>query len=47
MLMLYDEDGLQKLEPGKFRLTAGGCSPGARGLALGAPQAASIEFQIP
>jgi beta-glucosidase len=47
MLMLYDEDGIQKLEPGKFRLTAGGCSPGARGLALGAPQPASIEFQIP
>lgn len=47
MLMLYDEDGLQKLEPGKFRLTVGGCSPGARGQALGAPQPASIEFQIP
>jgi len=46
MLMLYDEDGIQKLEPGKFRLTAGGCSPGARGLALGAPQPVSIEFQI-
>jgi beta-glucosidase len=46
MLMLYDEDGLQKFEPGKFRLTAGGCSPGARGLALGAPQPVSIEFQI-
>jgi beta-glucosidase len=46
MLMLYDEDGIQKLEPGKFRLTAGGCSPGARGLALGAPQPATIEFHI-
>ncbi len=46
MLMLYDEDGLQKLEPGKFCLTAGGCSPGARALALGAPQAARIEFQF-
>ncbi len=46
MLMLYDEDGIQKLEPGKFRLTVGGCSPSARGLALGAPQPVSIEFQI-
>jgi beta-glucosidase len=46
MLMLYDEDGLQKLETGKFRLTAGGCSPGARGLALGAPEAAICEFHI-
>lgn len=46
MLMLYDEDGIQKLEPGKFRLTAGGCSPGARSLALGAPQPATIEFHI-
>jgi len=46
MLMLYDEDGLQKFEPGKFRLTAGGCSPGTRGLALGAPEAAMCEFHI-
>ncbi len=46
MLMLYDENGIQTLEPGKFRLTAGGCSPGARGLALGAPQPVSIELQI-
>jgi beta-glucosidase len=47
MLMLYDQDGKQKLEPGKFRLTAGGCSPGARGLALGAAQPVSLEFHIP
>ena len=47
MLMLFDEDGQPRLEPGNYRLTAGGCSPGARGLALGAPQAVSLEFQIP
>jgi beta-glucosidase len=46
MLMLVDEDGQQKLEPGKYRLTAGGCSPGARGVALGAPQPVSKEFTI-
>jgi beta-glucosidase len=47
MLMLFDEDGQQRLESGKFRLIAGGCSPGARGLVLGAPQPVSAEFQIP
>lgn len=46
MLMLYDEQGQQVPHPGKFRLTVGGCSPGARGVALGAPQPVSIEFQI-
>jgi beta-glucosidase len=47
MLMQYDEDGQQKFEPGRFRLTAGGCSPGKRGLVLGAPQPVNVEFQIP
>ena len=46
MLMLVDEEGRLKLEPGKYRLTAGGCSPGARGVALGAPQPVSEEFKI-
>lgn len=46
MLMLYDDDGKPRLEAGKFRLTAGGCSPGARGVALGAPQPVSVEFQL-
>jgi hypothetical protein len=46
MLMLVDEDGRQKLVPGKFRLTAGGCSPGARGVVLGASQPVSEEFKI-
>jgi beta-glucosidase len=47
MLMLFDENGQQKLEPGKFRLTVGSCSPGARGVALGAAEPVSVEFQIP
>ncbi len=46
MLMLYDEEGNLTLEPGRFRLTAGGCSPSARGLALGASQSVFVEFQI-
>jgi hypothetical protein len=46
MLMLFDEDGQQTLEPGKFRLTAGGCSPGFLGEALGAPHPVSEEFVI-
>ena len=46
MLMQFDEDGRQVFEPGKFRLTAGGCSPSERGLALGASQPASVEFHI-
>ncbi|MFZ2096505.1 MAG: glycoside hydrolase family 3 N-terminal domain-containing protein [Anaerolineales bacterium] len=46
MLMLVDEEGQFKLEPGKYQLTAGGCSPGARGEELGAPQPVSEEFQI-
>jgi beta-glucosidase len=46
MLMLFDEEGQQKFEPGKFRLTVGGCSPSARGQALGAPAPVSLEFQV-
>ena len=46
MMMLFDEEGQQKLEPGKFRLTVGGCSPSARGLALGASLPVSMEFNI-
>ena len=46
MIMLVDEDGRLKLEPGKYLLTAGGCSPGARGVALGAAQPISKEFKI-
>jgi beta-glucosidase len=46
MLMLVDENGRLKLEPGKYKLTAGGCSPGGRGAALGAPRPVSTEFKI-
>lgn len=46
MLMLFNEDGQQVFQPGKFRLTAGSCSPGMRGPALGAAEPVSIEFEI-
>jgi beta-glucosidase len=37
VMQLIDENGESRLEPGRFRLTVGGCSPGDRGQALGAP----------
>jgi beta-glucosidase len=46
MMMLFDDDGKQQLEPGQFRLTVGGCSPGARGQALGAPEPVSAVFTV-
>lgn len=46
MMMLFDDDGFQKLEPGAFRLTIGGCSPGARGEALGAPKPVAAVFNV-
>jgi beta-glucosidase len=46
MMMLFDEDGRQRLEPGTFRLTVGGCSPSKRGLALSAPQPVSAKFTV-
>jgi beta-glucosidase len=46
MMMLFDDDGKPKLEPGQFRLTIGGCSPGARGVALGAPEPVSAAFTV-
>ncbi|MEW5868500.1 MAG: glycoside hydrolase family 3 C-terminal domain-containing protein [Chloroflexota bacterium] len=46
MLMLFDENGKQVFQPGKFCLMAGGCSPGTRGAALGAAEPTSVEFEI-
>ena len=45
-LTFVDEQGNQKLEPGKFRLTAGSCSPGRRGVELGAPLPQEMEFEV-
>ena len=46
MMMLVDDDGRAVLEPGQFRLVAGGCSPGPRGQALGAPEPLSAVFDV-
>ena len=46
MMALIDEDGRDRLEPGQFRLIVGGCSPGARGVALGAPEPVSALFTV-
>ncbi len=46
MMMLFDDDGKQKLEAGQFRLSVGGCSPSARGQALGAPVPLTAVFAV-
>jgi len=46
MLMLFDDYGRQMFQPGRFRLTAGSCSPGARGPALGTAEPVSVEVEI-
>ncbi len=46
MLMLVGDDGEPRLEPGRFRVTVGGCSPGQRGVALGAPEPLSALFEV-
>ncbi|HET6312954.1 MAG TPA: glycoside hydrolase family 3 N-terminal domain-containing protein [Chloroflexia bacterium] len=45
-LALVDEEGIARVVPGRMRLTVGGCSPGERGLNLGAARPASGEFLI-
>jgi len=46
MMKLVDDEGNFRLEPGEFRLTIGGCSPGKRGITLGAPTPISAEFTV-
>ena len=45
-MLLVGDDGKSKLEPGKFRLTVGSCSPGERGQQLGAAMALVSEFEV-
>lgn len=45
-LALVDEEGHTRLEAGEFRVTVGGCSPGERGLALGAPEPVQAVFSL-
>ncbi|MCL4505318.1 MAG: glycoside hydrolase family 3 C-terminal domain-containing protein [Chloroflexi bacterium] len=46
MLSVVDGNGRLKQEPGEYRVSIGGCSPGARGLALGAPQPVTATFRV-
>ena len=46
MMSLVDEAGQPRLEAGDFRVTVGGCSPSARGLALGAPAPSQAVFTL-
>jgi beta-glucosidase len=43
-LALVGEDGVARVVPGRMRVTVGGCSPGGRGVALGAPEPVSGEL---
>jgi beta-glucosidase len=46
MMSYFDEEGKLTLETGGFLLEVGGCSPGKRGLELGAPAPVSAPFQV-
>lgn len=46
MMRFVDDNGEFRLEPGEFRLTIGGCSPGKRGTVLGAPEPVSSTFHV-
>jgi len=46
MMSLVDESGESRLEPGQFKVTIGGCSPGKRGTDLGAPQPVQGLFAL-
>ncbi|MDQ5822691.1 MAG: glycoside hydrolase family 3 C-terminal domain-containing protein [Chloroflexota bacterium] len=45
-LTLVDEEGVARVVPGRMRVTVGGCSPGTRGVVLGAPEPVSGEFSV-
>jgi len=46
MMSFYNDDGKLTLEPGQFRLEAGGCSPGRRGQDLGASKPVTAVFEV-
>lgn len=45
-MSFYNEQGDLTLEAGEFRVQVGGCSPGKRGLELGAPEPVTAEFRV-
>ena len=46
LLATVGADGQRRLLPGRYRVTVGGCSPGARAEALGAATPAVVEFSV-
>lgn len=46
MLAIVNDAGEAVVEPGRFRLTVGGASPGARAVALGAPKPAEAVVTV-
>jgi len=46
MMSFYNDDGKLTLEPGEFRLEAGGCSPSPCGQELGAPIPVTAIFEL-
>jgi len=45
-MMFINDEGEAVLEPGSFKLVVGSCSPGQRGLELGAAQPQHAEFEV-
>jgi beta-glucosidase len=45
-MSFYNEQGELMLEAGEFRVEVGGCSPGKRGIKLGAPKPVTAEFRV-
>jgi beta-glucosidase len=46
MMSFFNDEGKLTLEPGKFRLEVGGCSPGRRGQELGSPTPVTAMFSV-
>ncbi|MCK4855677.1 MAG: fibronectin type III-like domain-contianing protein, partial [Bacteroidales bacterium] len=46
MLQMVNEEGRFILEPGEFRISIGGSSPGSRSLELGAPEPVEIMLAV-
>jgi beta-glucosidase len=45
-MALVNDKGQRIVEPGRFKITIGGCSPGARGMALGASKPSEALFAV-
>jgi beta-glucosidase len=46
MMAMVDNSGQSRIEPGRFKVTMGGCSPGQRGVALGASTSVKAYFTV-